>query len=158
MSASRTDESRHHHRGCRRAGRRCSPGPQGARPPADEPPHGVAVPGLTSDKVSGEASGVRAVLRLNEAFITASAALSSFVRRQHARVRRGPRSPRPCRAPMRTPAISGSIFESEAGFDPEVELPAAGGGPVKDEEDKVLLDGPFGPITLARSSVKTQGR
>ncbi len=131
-------------------------GPAGSQTTTDEPPHGVAVPGLTSDKVSGEASGVRAVLRLNEAFITASAALSSsgantpgFGKDLIAAAVSGADA---------HAAISGSIFESEAGFDPEVELPAAGGGPVKDEEDKVLLDGPFGPITLATDlSVKTQG-
>ena len=131
-------------------------GPAGSQTTTDEPPHGVAVPGLTSDKVSGEASGVRAVLRLNEAFITASAALSSSGA-QHARVRQGPHrrgrvGRRRARRDLRVDLRVGGRLR------PRGRAPAAGGGPVKDEEDKVLLDGPFGPITLATDlSVKTQG-
>ena len=136
--------------------------PAGSQTTTDEPPHGVAVPGLTSDKVSGEAQGVRAVLRVNEALITSAAALSSsgagsdgtapgFVKDLVAAA--------VSQADAHA-AISSSIFKSEAGFDPEVELPSQGGGPLKDEADKVTLESPFRlqPIILATDlSVSTQG-
>lgn len=125
----------------------------------DEPPHGVAVPGLTADKVSGEAQGARATLRLDLASIIASADAASaagigdttpgFAKNFFA----GAASDAGAHA-----AVSSSILSSEVGFDPEVELPALGGGPLKDQEDSVKLEGPFGPFSIAKDLVvKTQG-
>jgi len=128
-------------------------------PSADDEPHGVVVAGLTSNEVSGEAQGARVFDRLNlDAIITpAAAALAPKI---------GGATPgfwKSFVADAGAHAAAGSATGTdvgEVGFAPEVELPAQGGGPLKDDKDKLVLEQPggLGPVTIAKDlTVETQG-
>jgi hypothetical protein len=127
--------------------------PAGSQSTVDEP-QGVAVPGLEAAKVSGEAFGGRVTALFSGVELLASAAAS------------GPTS-------TGTPGFMKDFLEAlgvhvavgtleiraEAGPDPEVELPATGGGPLQDEDESLTLRYSDGhSLVIAKDlAVTTQG-
>ena len=116
--------------------------------PADNAP-GPTAPGLTVSKVSGEAFGHEAEYSLLEQFVETGVVTSSdkqaLVDALHGHDFGTVKSAYKA-AGVDSAAATVFTESGEVGPDPEVELPATGGGPIKDSEDvlKVTLSGSDG--------------